>query len=326
MSTAALTVQPRHLALPDSCLFAPTELAIPTQISQNEYQKLGAGLSKLTDASGLWLADFVAFGDRWENGLALASAATGRSRHHLKRCGQVAVRFPAAKRFPAYTIAHYRHMMPFPAEFTDTFLSKVARLNLSVKALRIRAEAEYGSNPYGVKNPKKRSVPIRTDLWASLQAHAPKRVSALVERICELWLQQAPDPPVKAEPKAEKIIEPASLDFQLAKYYKQQKAAKDAVGAGPSDGNEPSHAETQPETGKPKKCTCKIRFVWGICKGPNSHVAIRANAYESRQAAEAAVAKYFACHQWHPFISFCELCKAWHLYRDPVQRGEEEKQ
>jgi hypothetical protein len=76
--TSALTVQQRHLSLPDNCLFAPTELQISPSLSQPEFSRLGKALASVDQASDLWACDYAAAGKkRWgDDGLKLAAAAT----------------------------------------------------------------------------------------------------------------------------------------------------------------------------------------------------------------------------------------------------------
>jgi hypothetical protein len=322
MSTS-LVVSSRHLSLPEACLFAPTELSLPAQTTQSEYQKIGAGLSKIDQANDLWLADYAAFGLKWENGLELASAATGRTEYYLKRVAKIAERFTPEKRFPAYAIDHYKQMMPFPASFTDTFLPEVAHLSLSGKALRIRAEEEYGSNPYKPKQPKKRSVYVRADLWVRLQAHAPaKKVSALVERVCESWLKQ--------HPEAQKTTVPANPtvgnDIQSAQPHPETSAATNS----PKPDYETRRkqqiadgAEKIPQ--KPEK-KYSLRVRWMPCvrsefmdseNGVNPLSSRlrppRPTQFWSEELARAAEAEHFIACGYHEAVEYCAVHKCWHV-------------
>lgn len=191
--SAALTVQPRHLSLPDACLVTPSQLSIPRSISKEDFLAVAAKLKALGQAEDFWLADAASFAKKWDDGLQLMAETVGRTKYHLERVAQIAERFTPAKRF-SYTVAHLRAPMPFPDEFLDSFLHSAANLNLSVKALRARAETEFGSNPYKPKNPTKRSIPLRASLVAQLSERAPRKVSALVERICESWLEHQDAP------------------------------------------------------------------------------------------------------------------------------------
>jgi hypothetical protein len=143
MSTSALTVQQRHLALPEACLFAPSQLSIPRSISKEDFLVVAAKLKTVANAEDFWLADAAHFAKKWDDGLQLMAETVGRTKDHLVRVAQVAERFVAARRF-SYTVAHLRWLMPFPDEFLDRFLPSAANLNLSVKALRARAENEFG--------------------------------------------------------------------------------------------------------------------------------------------------------------------------------------
>lgn len=265
MSTPALTVQqPRHLALPDACLVTPSQLSIPRSISKEEFLAVAAKLKALGQAEDFWLADAASSSKKWDDGLQLMAETVGRTKYHLVRVAQIAERFTPANRF-SYTVAHLRALMPFPDEFLDSFLPSAANLNLSVKALRARAETEFGSNPYKPQQPKKRSVPLRASLVAQLSERAPRKVSALVERICDEWLSKSPEQQasvlageeLQKEQKKQKAKEPeapgtADVRYQLKLYEAAQKAAAKAksavVGDTESDGNEPAATSRHPET------------------------------------------------------------------------------
>jgi hypothetical protein len=325
--SSALTVQPRHLALPDACLVTPSQLSIPRSISKEDFLAVAAKLKALGQAEDFWLADAASFSKKWDDGLQLMAETVGRTKYHLVRVAQIAERFTPAKRF-SYTVAHLRALMPFPDEFLDSFLSSAANLNLSVKALRARAEIEFGENPYKPKSPKKRSVPIRTELWSQLSEHAPRKVSALVERICESWLEQHPEasnPPVgsseaegKQEPATPRHPETSAATETPRPNYDQRrkaaaKASKDAGLYGP-------HSTKFKGLKKPK-CTCRIRLIWTSCKRPAAHHALRASSFYNREKAEAAAAEYKACHGYTVFPAGCLNCSAYHLYRDPQNKS-----
>lgn len=255
MSTSALTVQQRHLALPDCAYFAPSELAIPDSISKERFVELAKGLSRIDSANDFWLADAANFSTRWTDGLDLTAKATGRTKYHLVRVAQVAERFSPAKRF-SYTVAHLRWLMPFPDEFLDRFLPSAANLNLSVKALRARAENEFGENPYKPKNPKKRNVPLRADLWARLSEHAPTKVSALIEQILSDWLKSHQTDADYAEKRRADNAErqrrwkakhknPAATTYHDDKQHPFAPTA--TVGARPSSGNDKQSTSAQPK-------------------------------------------------------------------------------
>jgi len=262
MSTPALTVQPRHLALPDACLVTPSQLSIPRSISKEDFLAVAAKLKALGQAEDFWLADAASFSKKWDDGLQLMASTVGRTKYHLVRVAQIAERFTPAKRF-SYTVAHLRALMPFPDEFLDRFLPSAANLNLSVKALRARAETEFGSNPYKPQQPKKRSVPLRASLVAQLSERAPRKVSALVERICDEWLSKSPElqasvlagEELQKEQKKQKAKEPeapeapgtADVRYQL-KLYEAAKAKSAVVGVARNDGNDVQSAQPHTET------------------------------------------------------------------------------
>jgi hypothetical protein len=198
--SSALVAQPRSLDLPLGALFSPTEMQIGPSTSRAEYHKLGAGLRKLDNASELWTADFSLFGLRtWgkEQGLQLAHDATGLSKFFLYKSSFVAARFTPEHRLPGYKYSAYRELMPFPPEWAYVFLSRHVSEKLSSRSLRALAVKEFGSEPYKTKQPKKRNVSIRCELYVRLAQHSPsQKVATFIEKICEEWLRHREGPPL----------------------------------------------------------------------------------------------------------------------------------
>lgn len=343
--SAALTVQPRHLSLPDACLVTPSQLSIPRSISKEDFLAVAAKLKALGQAEDFWLADAASFSKKWDDGLQLMAETVGRTKYHLVRVAQIAERFTPAKRF-SYTVAHLRALMPFPDEFLDRFLPSAANLNLSVKALRSRAEAEYGENPYKPKNPTKRSIPLRASLVAQLSERAPRKVSALVERICESWLSKSLEQQasvLQKEQKKQKAKEPeapgtADVRYQLKLYEAAQKAAREAqkapVGVARNDGNEPAATSRHPKTSaqprpsyedrrkqngstgfkKKEKKPRELRLQWVPCgrqvDAGNGPAMVRAKSqrpdcFRTLEDAQAAEEKYFQEKGYHNEVVYC---------------------
>ena len=128
----------------------------------------------------------------------------------------------------------------------------------------------------------------------------------------------------KAEPREKKlkaeepIREPASIEYQLAKFKQEHPEWSGHISLGDTEakGKSKARVSAQAQKGALKKCTCKIKLVWTSCKGSGTHSAVRGDSFRKRQKAEAAVAEYRACHGWTPFIGLCELCSVFHLFRD----------
>lgn len=193
--SAALTVQPRHLTLPECCLFAPTELQIGPALSQTEFSRLGKALSSVDQASDLWACDYALAGQkRWGvDGLKLAHEATKLSIGYLKVGARIAERFDPSRRFPNLTRHHYRCLVPFPVEFTDAWLPTVIDRNLSAKLLRAVAVEAYGSDPCKCRAQNEhRTVLIRQVLYARLKELSPiPKTAVFIEEVLEDWLSTA---------------------------------------------------------------------------------------------------------------------------------------
>jgi hypothetical protein len=131
---------------------------------------------------------------------------------------------------------------------------------------------------------------------------------------------------IEKKPKAEEPIrEPASVEYQLAKFKQEHPEWSGHISLGDTEakGKSKASVSAQPQKGAPKKCTCGFKLVWTTCRGSGTHSAVRGDSFRGRDRAEAAAADYRACHGWTPFIRLCELCSVFHLYRNP-QRPEEQ--
>jgi hypothetical protein len=128
--------------------------------------------------------------------------------------------------------------------------------------------------------------------------------------------------------KAEKIQEPADVQYQLAKLCREHPEWQGINAVGTSRNVVPPSDDTSPCQPTPvasktsKKCTCRIKLVWTTCKGLGTNGPVRGDPFRDRHRAEFAAAEYKACHGWMPFIALCEKCSAWHLYRDPQQKSD----
>jgi hypothetical protein len=195
--TSALTVQQRHLQLPDSCLFAPTELQISSEISQPEFSRLGKALASVDQASDLWACDYALAGQkRWDDeGLKLAATATKLSVGYLKTGARIAERFDPSRRYAGLTREHYRGICCFPIEFTDKWLPTVYEKGFGAKTLRALCVEAFGSDPkegYTRKQNKKRGVRISTTLYAQFQERSPiPKVAIFIEQVLEDWMSTA---------------------------------------------------------------------------------------------------------------------------------------
>src|ERR1700686_2250178 len=243
----ALTVNDRrHLALPDSCLFAPTELQVGPSLSQNEFSRLGKALASVDQASDLWACDYALAGqERWgDEGLKLAATATRLSVGYLKVSARIAQRFEPARRFANMTREHYRGLCCFPPSFTDRWLPTVAEKGFGARTLRALAVEAYGSDPKaGYSKSKKRSIAVPETIYARLKELSPvPKTAVFIEEVltdfvnnaspeqtariaAALSTRDADKVRARRKPKVEKpekVKEPADVRFQLKKFEDEQ--------------------------------------------------------------------------------------------------------
>jgi hypothetical protein len=340
-----LAVDRRHLALPESCLFAPTELVIGASLSQNEFSRLGTALASVDQASDLWACDYALAGrKRWGvEGLTLASTATRLSVGYLKISARIAERFDPTRRHANLTREHYRGLCCFPVEWTDTWLPTVAEKRFSAKTLRALAVEAYGSDPKaGYSKNKKRSIALPETLYARLKECSPiPKTAVFIEEVLTDWANNA-TPEQRARvasalstrdadkvrnrrrkekkrvEKPDKIEEPADVRFQLQKFeesarltYEERREEQLADGATPIPVKQRGRYRS------------RVSIVFTECRGlsyiENNEGMMRrlskasASRFKSLEKAEAAALEYsvdrgYACE---PF--YCERCRVYHV-------------
>jgi hypothetical protein len=169
-------------------MFSPVELVIGPSTSAEEYQRIGKAICSIGNADDLWKCDFALWGMNKfgsDDGLQLASDATGLSKTFLKRSARIAERFGPSRRFPNMTREHYRGLCCFPVEWLDTWLPTVAEKGFGARTLRALAVEAFGSDPKaGYAKNKKRSVALPETLFARLKECSPiPKVAVFVEQI-----------------------------------------------------------------------------------------------------------------------------------------------
>jgi hypothetical protein len=329
----------RHLALPDSCLFAPTELVIGSSLSQNEFSRLGTALASVDQASDLWACDYALAGrKRWgAEGLKLASTATRLSVCYLKRSASIAERFDPSRRFPNLTREHYRGLCCFPVEFTDAWLPTVCDKGFGAKTLRALAVEAYGSDPKASysKNKKKRSIALSEILYSRLKESSPiPKTAVFIEEVLTDWANNAtPEQTARVAAalstrdadkvrsrRKEKKVETLDNIETSRPIYAERRSSQLAEGASPIPVKKATrrHATTNIR-GRFKS---RIKIVFTECPGPlfaeqggterllTKSGATRFNSLEMAEAAarEYSVDRGYACEVFH-----CERCNVYHV-------------
>jgi hypothetical protein len=321
MDTSITIADRRHLALPDSCLFAPTELQISASLSQNEFSRLGKALSAVDQASDLWACDYALAGQkRWDDeGLKLAATATRLSIGYLKVGARIAERFDPSRRFPNMTREHYRGLCCFPVEFTDKWLPTVVEKGFGARTLRALAVEAFGSDPKaGYSKNKKRQVSVPETLYACLKECSPipktavfieqiladfvanaasehhtRIAAALSARDADKVRQRRKAKTAKSVPEPE-MVEPADVKFQLAKF---QKASKPTYAA---------RREQQIANGAlPVKRKVVVQMT-ATCYGRNTK-------FKDDAATKEAADQYCIDNGYRVESGWCESCKAFHV-------------
>jgi hypothetical protein len=338
-----LAVDRRHLALPESCLFAPTELVIGASLSQNEFSRLGTALASVDQASDLWACDYALAGrTRWGvEGLKLASTATRLSVGYLKISARIAERFDPARRHANLTREHYRGLCCFPVEWTDTWLPTVAEKRFSAKTLRALAVEAYGSDPKaGYSKNKKRSIALPETLYARLKECSPiPKTAVFIEEVLTDWANNA-TPEQRARvasalstrdadkvrnrrrkekkrvEKPDKIEEPADVRFQLQKFEQETEQRPSCEERREAQLSERASPIPVKQRGRFKS---RVNIVFTECPGlayvedsKGMHLLTKsaASRFRSLEMAEAAAREYSADRAYGCEAFLCDKCSA----------------
>jgi hypothetical protein len=337
-----LAVDRRHLSLPESCLFAPTELVIGSSLSQNEFSRLGTALASVDQASDLWACDYALAGrKRWgDEGLKLASTATRLSVGYLKISARIAERFDPARRYANMTREHYRGLCCFPVEFTDSWLPTVCDKGFGAKTLRALAVEAYGSDPKaGYSKNKKRSIALPETLYARLKECSPiPKAAVFIEEVLTDWANNA-TPEQRARvaaalstreadkvrrrrkekkkvEKPDKIEEPADVRFQLQKFEQETEQRPSCEERREAQLSERASPIPVKQRGRFKS---RVNIVFTECPGlayvedsKGMHLLTKsaASRFRSLEMAEAAAREYSADRVYGCAAFLCDKCSA----------------
>jgi hypothetical protein len=336
MSTSALVVQQRHIALPECCLFRPSELQIEDTCTTEEFMQIGQALSAIDVADGLWQADFAAYAiRRWkDDGLAFAQEATNLTLHYLKRVARVAEVFPPSRRFSKLTKFHYLRLVPFAQKpELHTWLSTVAEQpHLSTRALYILACEKFGKPTTTAA--RCRSVNLPEALLSRLAKFGPsQKIGRLVEAILLDWLAQPHSPEeiavIDAECRRQKHNENARRDRENLK--EQRKADHEAEMRARRDKQEAEAAARKAERIAAKEKAradkeaerIKNKNVRGIEISLHGSCAIgKTSKWETHEEAFRAATLYEAVKKY-PIEGFkCDKCGWFHIRCDEKRFAE----
>ena len=351
--TSALNVQQRHLQLPDSCLFAPTELQIGSEISQPEFSRLGKALSAVDQASDLWACDYALAGQkRWgDEGLKLAATATKLSASYLKIGARIAERFDPSRRYAGLTREHYRGICCFPIEFTDKWLPTVVEKGFGAKTLRALAVEAFGSDPkqgYTRNHNKSKPVHIPLTLYALFQERSPiTKTAVFIRVVLEDWLNTATTEQqsrvaaalltleesnhqrrradrnrVKAEKLAAKEAKAAARKAEIEAFRETERVKRDAERERQRVERERVAGERDAARERAEERARIAKLLANTVKGiePSFYGGcIKATKFKSLDEAAVAAKKYTAA-KGYDFEGFaCSKCGAFHIRADEVK-------
>ena len=133
-------------------------LQISTDLSFEEWERVGKQLSGIVDSSSWWLGDWLVFGkqnysDRYRH----AIQAAGLQYQTLRNYAWVARRFEQSRRRAKLSFQHHAEVASLPNHEQDRWLDEAERLNWTTKHLRAAIQSSVESSSGSQSVPAGRS-------------------------------------------------------------------------------------------------------------------------------------------------------------------------
>lgn len=125
--------------------FQPTALVIRTDITYRHFERIGALLGNISDASKWWIGDWLLFGDDlFGEKMAQAQEATGRAFHTLQNYRWVSSKVAMPRRHAQVSHSAHAEVAALPPEEQERWLEQTEENDWSVQELRaaIRSTAQ----------------------------------------------------------------------------------------------------------------------------------------------------------------------------------------
>jgi hypothetical protein len=243
--------------------------------------------------------------------------ATGFTEITIRKASRVAAEFPPSARVAGFGFGHYRRLLPFPRDWSLSFLKANVGKGLTNRALYALAVEAFGKTPHAKRQQKRCNVALLDSTLARLRPFSGRKIAHFIEGLLEEWLMQHPDVPAPVIP-APVAPEPVVVNEEPRPTYVERRKQQIADGAPP----------IPPKERKLKKLT---KVAWTECK-PDEFIDAEAGAVPYKQAgglatkfwseadAIAAEAKNFEAKGYHELVKKCAVCsggnarECWHVY------------
>jgi hypothetical protein len=167
-----------------------TSLSLPPALPLKAWQKVGADLHVIADASGWWQGDWLVYGqDRFPDRYQCALQETGLDYQTLRNYAWVARTFPPARRRSGLSFQHHAEVASLTAAEQEQWLSQAEECDWSRNTLRQRLQAQRA----GGHSPESREVTLSVTLSTAQQRRKWQQAAECAGSSLSAWISKVLD-------------------------------------------------------------------------------------------------------------------------------------
>lgn len=137
-----------RITLNGRALIARNYLSLPSDLRIDEWQRIGAELSSLSEASTWWLGDWLVYGQsRYPERYRRAVEETGLDYQTLRNYAWVARKFERPTRHGGLSLQHHSEVASLAPENREAWLDRAERFSWSRNELRRHVRASQVAEP-----------------------------------------------------------------------------------------------------------------------------------------------------------------------------------
>jgi hypothetical protein len=134
----------RRITLNGRALAARNYLSLPSDLSIDEWKRLGAELSHISEASTWWLGDWLVYGqNRYPERYRRAVEETGLDYQTLRNYAWIARKFELPARHQGLSLQHHSEVASLSPEHREAWLCRAERFRWSRNELRRYVKASH---------------------------------------------------------------------------------------------------------------------------------------------------------------------------------------
>lgn len=189
-----------------------TQLRLPSDLSIDNWRRIGERITAISDASGWWLGDWLIYGqERYPDRYRRAMAETSLDYQTLRNYVWVARRFEPARRRAKLSIQHHIEVAALPKPEQDHWLQLAETFNWSRNELRrqlrnsVDSDGQHEEEPHA--RPKLNFEPERIKSWNNAAVQTGRTLLDWMTVILDEAAANS-QPAVRARPAGSRRTEP----------------------------------------------------------------------------------------------------------------------